>query len=649
MNLSRLCVAAIFLLPIFSAAGETDPYEQYVKTSADFKPVKQDKDWCLKAFPSWTYMPWAFHWNIGYTDDSGKWSVEHGYNGAFIDWGNTSANNSKIGKLDWINQFKLRFYQDHLAGKHILHLYDGDALKAHLNALHSAGLRTPPLNDAVRKTLHELISKNIAAVQSSPYRAAYALDDEASWGHFVHPTMWRITDDAEAYPRWLKEIYGPDAPKRDRWVTYNDILPHLPNWSVKEFDASPLLDQLSFNDSYWLNYIGELVEFSNSIDPQTPVGIVGAQAPNAFGGYDYAKLMRKVQYVEAYNMGSTQAIVRSFNPHNAIPAVTSYFHRSADDGIWQVWYYLAHGNRGMIGWVDKWFNGTKPQPWHELMAPTNRAAAEKIGPLMSGAEWMHDGVAIYYSHPSIQLGWVLDAQAHGKTWINRNADERLGSSHLVRHAWENMLRDSGIQYNFIGYADVIRNGVPEEYKVLILPACLCLSDVEARRIEEFCQRGGTIIADYLPGVWDQHGKGSAKGGALDELFGVKHNPDMKAADVFGGKLWCEVDQDANFSYKTYASYLTNGNTCLKDASGFNKAVRSMETGTSRTHCWQRQRAFIESVAAVVQRLSHGQRERGREAFAIHGADFCGGRQAVGGFEERGRIGIRCGNNLLEKN
>jgi len=39
----------------------------------------------------------------------------------------------------------------------------------------------------------------------------------------------------------------------------------------------------------------------------------------------------------------------------------------------------------------------------------------KIGPLMSGTEWIHDGVAIYYSHASIQLGWVLGrGRAHGK-------------------------------------------------------------------------------------------------------------------------------------------------------------------------------------------------------------------------------------------
>ena len=555
-----------------------DSYEHYIRTSEDFRAVKQDTEWALKAWPAWTYMPWTHQWNIGYSDESGRWSLAHGYNGAFIDRDGIGAEGSKTGRLDWIEKFKLRFYVDHAAGKGLLHLWDGDKVKPHLGELHGTGVRTVPLNAATRSSLEGLLRKSIGAVKASPQRAAYALDDEASWGHFVHPTMWQVTDDPAAYPRWLAEVYGADAaPKRERWVSYDDIRPKLASWSIAEFDASPLMDQWSFNDSHWCNYVGGLVEFANSLDPATPCGLVGGQMPSAFGGYDYAKLMRKVQFIESYNLGSSQAIIRSFNPRNALPAVTTHFHKSVDDTIWQTWYYLAHGNRGHIGWVQDWFDGQTPKPWHAQVAPTLLEAGKKIGPLMSGAEWKHDGVAIYYSHASIQLGWILDAEAHGKTWTNRNSDERLSSAAHVRRAWENMLRDSGLQYSFVSYADVIQRGVPEEYRVLILPACLALSDAEARAIRAFCERGGTVIADYLPGLWDQHGKGRAGGGVLDEMFGVKHDSAMRAADIFGEKLWVEVDQDANYSWKTYEEFLTNKNTCVKDASGFHKAVRGMPT------------------------------------------------------------------------
>ena len=558
-----------------------DAYETYIRTSQDFRVVKQDKTWALKAWPAWTYMPWTHQWGIGYEDASGNWSLAHGYNGAFIDRDGIATQESKTGRLDWIDRHGLRFYVDHAAGKGVLHLWDGDKVKPHLDELHSTGVRPVPLNAATLTRLQDIMQRSIGAVKSSPHRAAYALDDEPSWGHFVHPTMWQVTDDATAYPRWLAEVYGGDAaPKRERWVSYDDIRTKLATWSIADFDASALMDQWSFNDSLWANHLGRLVEYANTLDPATPCGIVGGQSPNAFGGYDYAKLMRKVQFIESYNLGSSQAIIRSFNPHNALPAVTTHFHKDVADSIWQTWYYLAHGNRGFIGWVEKWFDGKTPKPWHEEVAPTYMEAGKKIGPLMSGAEWKHDGIAIYYSHASIQLGWILDAEAHGKTWTNRNADERLASATHVRRAWENMLRDEGLQYSFINYIDVIQHGVPEEYRVLILPATLCLSDAEARAIKSFCERGGTVIADYLTGLWDQHSKGRTDGGVLDDMFAVKHDPAMRAADVFGDKLWVEVDQDANYSWKSYDEFLTNKNTCLKDA-GFHKAVRAMPVASQR--------------------------------------------------------------------
>ena len=68
--------------------------------------------------------------------------------------------------------------------------------------------------------------------------------------------MWQITDDAAAYPKWLAQVYGTAAPKRERWVSYDDIRPKLAEWKIKDFDASPLMDQWTFNDAMWANFLG---------------------------------------------------------------------------------------------------------------------------------------------------------------------------------------------------------------------------------------------------------------------------------------------------------------------------------------------------------------------------------------------------------
>jgi len=545
--------AALAAPPADSAA---DPYETYVKTSKDFKAVKQDKDWALKAWPSWVYMPWQAP--LGTDDKAAAYYERIGWNGQTIDF----RGGARL--LNWVSQHHLRFYCDHTAEKGFLHLWDSGKHPE----IYNTGLRTHAVNADFKTQLQGFMLKHIDSVKASPLRLAYVLDDEIAWGFFTRPCMWHITDDEAAFPAWLKEIYGAgNEPNHTEWVSYDNLIGSLPTWKVKTFDASALMDQMTFNDSYWNNFIGDLVEYANRIDPATPCGYEGGQGSAAFGGFDVAKYMRKIQFLESYSGGS---IIRSFNPHNALPLVTTHFHKDNNDSVWQCWYNLAHGNKGHIGWVEKVPDDTDVS----AIAPSYHEAAQKIGPLMSGAEWIHDGVAIYYSHASIQLGWIMDAQAHGKTWRNRNTDS-MGGQNVCREAWENMLRDDGLQYNFISYADVIQNGIPKAYKVLILSDTLCLSDAEARKIKAFCRAGGTVIADYMPGLWDQHGKGRSNGGALDDMFGVKHDPNMGSADVFqGGSLWSEVNQDVHYGQS--GEKLLSDNKCIQDKSGYNKAARTME-------------------------------------------------------------------------
>ncbi|MGH7143879.1 MAG: beta-galactosidase trimerization domain-containing protein [Planctomycetota bacterium] len=561
------------------ADAGADPYETYVKTSPDFKHVKQDKDWLYKAFPSWTYMPWYYQWKIGFNEAGAKFSEEMGYNGAFIDGRYDYRDGGAPRALDWIEKNKLRFYLDHTAGKHILHLWDGGQTGKHKKDISGTGLRPVELDKATEDHLKQNVKSNIDDVKEAPTRMAYSLDDETSWGVFANPCMWRVNGDEGQYKQWLESVYGKgNTPDYKGWISYNNIRKDLDDWSVGEFNCGQLMDQWSYNDSVYWNLIGDLVDYANKLDPHTPCGLEGCQAPSPFG-YDYAKIMCKVQFIEAYNIGSSQAIVRSFNPHNAIPAVTTHFNNNSNDSIWQFYYYVANGNRGHIGWVENWFNndGT-PKPWHKVISPALKECGDKLGPLQAGSEWINDGVAIYYSQSSIQMGWIMDAAAHGGTWVNRNSDADLGAAPLVRKAWENMLRDSGVQFNYVSYADVVKNGIPKEYKVLILPATMCLSDIEAKRIEEFCQNGGTVIADYLPGIFDQHGRGRKAGGVLDKMFGVKQNPGLKAKDVWqGDNGWYEVNQDDHYSHHIYADLLSK-NKCILDGSGFNKCVRDEGVG-----------------------------------------------------------------------
>jgi hypothetical protein len=553
------------------AAG--DPFFRYVNSAPEFKPVRQDPDFLIGRWNTWIYMPWRYQWTIGTGEAGGRFCRDFGFNGGFTDHGE--------GPLDWLKRWNLRFYNDHTAGKGDLHLR-GSENKSNFRAdqrdplVIRHGTDGPrPIDAAFTRRLRDRVAANINGVRKSPLRVAYALDDEISWGAFVTPLPWRINGDDAAYQRWLDTYYGGHAPKA-AFVTPDFTLAQLDR-ALGELDFSPLLDRLSYHDSVWANLIRTLVEHANRIDPKTPCGFVGGQAPSIWGGYDYAKLAKAIQFIEAYDLGSAQEILRSFNPNNAWAQVTTHFHQDRlviESDIWQSWYYFAHGNRGMIGWVEGWFDGTSPRPWLEQYKATLKELGGVQGPKLAGARWIHDGVAIYYSHPSIQVSWCLDIEPHRQTWVNRGEDHRLGTSHNVRKAWEYLLADSGIQYNFLAYDELIRRGVPAEYKVLILPACYALSDIEARRIGEFCRAGGTVITDFACGLFDQHGKGRARG-ALDELFGVSHDGRLRKQDFFGGSLWVETNQDVAASYSKYRQ-LFDTTTCSRQ-DGFAIAERGKGT------------------------------------------------------------------------
>lgn len=540
----------------------------YVRHAPEFRPVRQDPRLAGR-WDTWLYMPWRYRWTIGTGEAGGLFCRRHGINGGVTDHGR--------GPLPWLERWGLRFYNDHTAGKGDLFLAQ-TGLEALLRD--PRAVRPRPVGPELRARLEETLARNIRAVRGSPLRVAYALDDEISTGLLARPVPWRLNDDEEAYARWLRSVYGAGAP-RPRQAGPDDVFGELKK-PLGEIDLSPLLDRMTYNDSVWASFLGDLVERCNREDPETPCGFVGGQGPSLWGGWDWAKLSKKIQFVEAYDLGSAQEILRSFNPGNARPQVTTHFHDDRlgpGNDVWQAWLSFAHGNRGMIGWVEGWFEPDgRPRPWLDRFAPTLRELGGVQGPKMAGARWNQDGIALYYSHPSIQVSWCLDAEPHGRTWPNRNDDFRLGTSHLVRQAWTFLLEDAGLQYDFLPYDEVILHGVPARYRVLILPACYALSGIEARRIADFAAAGGTVIADFACGLFDQHGRGRRRG-ALDNLFGVRHDGTETRRDLFGGTLWVETDQEAGYGYRTFRELFATVQPRLDR--GFAVAERRLPVGTVR--------------------------------------------------------------------
>ena len=550
-----------------SSVEPEDAYLAYLRQAPEHRRVRQDPALTQGRWDTWLYMPWRYRWHIGTDQRGGEFCRQYGINGGVMDHG--------AGPLDWLERWGLRFYNDHTAGKGALFLIPQQLGK---DLRDPRAVRPRPVTPGLERELGSTIARNLAQVRRSPLRVAWSLDDEISTGSFMRPIPWRLNQDDAAYERWLRTYYGGRPPEA-RYVGPDEVRGEL-DGPLGEIDLSPFLDRMTYNDSVWADFVGRLVERCNREDPSTPCGFVGGQAPNLWGGYDWAKLAKKVQYVEAYDLGSAPEIVRSFSP--AIPRISTHFHhdqKGVGHDVWMAWHHFAHGNRGMVGWVEGWFlpDGT-PRPWLKRFRLTLRELGVVQGKKLVGARRLQDGIAIYYSHPSIQVSWMLDAEPHGRSWPNRNDDHRLGTSHNVRRAWEMLLNDAGLDYDFLAYDEVALHGVPARYKVLILPAAYALSDVEARRIAGFAASGGTVIADFAAGLFDQHGRGRSRG-ALDDLFGVRHDGTETRKDFFGGKLWVETDQEKGYKFQTHRELLDTLSPGLHQ--GFAMAERKLPIGTAR--------------------------------------------------------------------
>jgi hypothetical protein len=192
-----------------------------------------------------------------------------------------------------------------------------------------------------------------------------------------------------------------------------------------------------------------------------------------------------------------------------------------------LWHLLLHGDTGVIIWCSSdWLDYESAD-----LAPKSFVAgmadvfAELKGPAAAAimrAKRDRPRIAIHYSHPSIQVGWMIDSREDGDTWPRRFSSYESVHSRiaLVRSSWCRLLEDLGYQYDFASTEQIIEGVLDErDYQVLLLPESLAIGDEEAAAIERYARSGGAVVADLFCGVFDDHGK-RRDSGVLDSLFGV---------------------------------------------------------------------------------------------------------------------------------
>jgi len=413
-------------------------------------------------------------------------------------------------------------------------------------------MNDPATLEEWKKILEELI-----VLRRKHRPLAYNLGDEISVTSFVSPFDFCFGPHClQQFRQWLRGSYRSLAALNEEWETrfrdWSEVEPLSTDAiRTREFvqgkkllNFSPWADHRTFMDTTFAGVLGELVTYCNRLDPLIPAGMEGGQAPSAFGGYDWWKLMQVTQWQEPYDVGESHEIIRSFNLARLerMPVVATLFSREtasqAKSGMYQVWRLLTHGDRGIIIWHDQSYfkNEYEPTDYAKAMADTFFELRGGLGALLAHPEFRMDPdpVAIYYSQPSIQAHWMLDSQQAGPNWIRRGGSSERRRSTLVkdRRAWVRLLEDIGFQYNFLSYQQIAEGALRQRgYRVLIMPKTIALGRGEVDAIQRFVAAGGTVIADNQVGLMDEHCK-MQREGKLDELFGISRRG-YRIAEVDG--------------------------------------------------------------------------------------------------------------------
>ncbi len=331
--------------------------------------------------------------------------------------------------------------------------------------------------------------------------------------------------------KWLLSQYGSLQAINQEWgtdfTTLEDVTPLTTDEMMKRGDdnLSPWADHRTFMNVTFSDAARKASETVRSVEPGAIAGLVGCQAPSAFGGYDYWLLSQAIDVAEPYNIGCNREIWRSFVPQK--PALTTGF--GADNmEIWRLWYQALHGDRGVIIYDEenRYLDAAgKPTSLGEKVAPTYQELTGGLGMQLCHMERVNDPIAVHYSQPSITAHWMIEHEPLGEGWVDKRSRYEYTESRFLRLRQSTLylLEDNLRQYTFVSYAQM-ENGAfdSKPARVMILPQSMAMSRGECAALKRFVERGGTLIADCRTALMDNHSKRLPEG-QLDGLFGIQRS------------------------------------------------------------------------------------------------------------------------------
>ena len=401
--------------------------------------------------------------------------------------------------------------------------------------------RTPSFNDpAVLKSLGDIVRA------SARNKARYNMDyyfvgDEGSLTSYGDAVDfdWNPHTLAE-FRAWLQQQYKTLTALNQEWRTsftdWNSVVPYTTDEARKTRNFAPWADHRTFMEITFARAYQTAREAAIEGDPDAHIAVSGTQATNAYNGADWSRLDRVIDDFLSYDGGNQWDMHRSFAKPNAMIGFwTGYGSHglAVQNAIWTAAIHnVLHPN---IFWMYSFLNPdlTHSASARDMGKAFNSLRSEGVGKLLMESTRRQDGIALYYSMPSIHAASILGYHQRSSDDEDEVADKARLSFTANRDGWVKTIKDLGLQFDFVSSEDVATKGISnEKYRVVILPFAFALSDEEVERLADFVAHGGVVIADAAPGWMDQHCAWRTND-KVNKLFGIVSPPpdklDIKSA------------------------------------------------------------------------------------------------------------------------
>ena len=350
--------------------------------------------------------------------------------------------------------------------------------------------------------------------------------------------------DLAAYRVYLQEIYGTLEALNASWGTafliwadvgLSDARDNDETESLKVKNYPRWFDRQAFKSYNYVTYCEKYASAFAAMDPQAKTGFEGA---GSFAhGDDIDLIVRRLKFWSPYP-GAADEIVRSIAPRDMPRSNWMGYTKDADSLLQKYWRMVTRGMDSVWWW--RWecigrYHGwlapdLRPYPAVKEILEDTRAVREGLGDLLLQSRMRDDGIAILYSYPST-FAHKLDEGAG------------FGDYEKTHVAWHKAIRDLGLQFSYVTDR-MLRLGEfdPKRFRILVLPRAEAMGDKEAQVIRDFVEKGGVVIADTRPGIYDNHCK-KRVASVLDELFGVRRSgyPSAKTVSSSDKKITAALD------------------------------------------------------------------------------------------------------------